>query len=183
MITELSDAIDCLYDTYHSQTGQLLEFGYSLEEAFWIHFASVSFMPWSNESQNLIPLSHILKFYAQIYRHEVAAEKNNRSKTFLKCLLLSRFNLAYALARQPRTNESTAKFALEIGSCTLPQINNTFKQALAGLFILSASPVSTRIDHRVSLGRLVCDIDRDNYIEKSQTGRFSSAPSCCPPSM
>ena len=84
MITELSDVIDCLYDTYHSHTGQLLEYGYNIEEAFWIHFASIPFMPWSGESLNLVPLSHILKFYNQIYRDEVVTGNNPQSKTFIK---------------------------------------------------------------------------------------------------
>lgn len=177
MVIELSDTIDCLYDTYISQTGQLVEYGYSLEEAFWIHFASVSFMPWSERSQNLVPLSHILKFYAQIYRDEIAAGKNGQSKTFIKCLLKSKFDLAYALAQQSKNGKPVLYSALDIGRCALPYVSNTFKQALAGIFIISSLPLSKRIDHRLSLGRLVRDINNELYMDKSCVTSFSTVPS------
>ncbi len=166
MICELSDAIDCLYDTYHSQTGQLLEYGYNIEEAFWIHFTSVSFMPWSEESHNLIPLSHIRKFYNQIYRDEVITGNNNQSRAFIKCLLQSKFYLAYALAKQTKNNESTYKLALDIGRCALPHVNMTIKQALAGLFITSAFPISKRIGHNQIPGRLIHNLSEKTYIEQ-----------------
>ena len=166
MITELSDAIDCLYDTYHSQTGQLLEYGFTIEEAFWIHFTSVSFMPWSEESQNIIPLSHILKFYNQIYRDEIITGNNSQSKTFMKCLLQSKFNLAYALAKRPSNDESIPKYILDIGRCALPHINNTIKHALAGFFVISAFPISSRVGHNMTLGKLIFDINKRTYIEQ-----------------
>ena len=53
MISYLSDAVDCLYDTYSNQTNRLVSYGYTKEEAFWIHFVSVSFMPWAEQSQKL----------------------------------------------------------------------------------------------------------------------------------
>ena len=166
MITELSDAIDCLYDTYHSHTGQLLEYGYNIEEAFWIHFTSVSFMPWSEKSQNLVPLSHILKFYNQIYRDEVITGNNPQSRTFIKCLLQSKFHLSFALAKQTKEHELSYKYALDIGRCALPHINSTIKQALAGLFIICAFPISKRIGHNQIPGRLVHDLDNRSYIEQ-----------------
>ena len=165
MITELSDAIDCLYDTYHNQTGLLLEFGYTLEEAFWVHFTSVSFMPWSEESQNLVPLSHILKFYNLIYRDEVIAGNNCQSREFIKCLLQSKFYLAYALAKQARNSDSIYKYTLDIGRCALPHVDIAIKQALAGLFIISALPISKRIGQSLTLGKLVHDINNTTIAE------------------
>ena len=166
MITELSDAIDCLYDTYHSHTGQLLEYGYNLEEAFWIHFTSVSFMPWSEQSHNLVPMSHILKFYNQIYRNEVKTGNNSQSRAFIKCLLQSKFYLAYTLAKHTRNNGLTYIYALDIGRCALPRINSTIKQALAGLFIICAFPISQRTGHRQIPGRLIHDMNNKSCMEQ-----------------
>lgn len=166
MITELSDAIDCLYDTYHFQTGLLLEFGYTIEEAFWIHFTSVPFMPWSQESHNFVPVSHILKFYNQIYRDELQTGNNIQSKAFIKCLLQSKFYLANALAKRTRNSESSFKYTLDIGRCALPHTNTTIKQALAGLFILSANPISKRIGNSQIPGRLIYDQRNNTYIEQ-----------------
>ena len=174
MISDLSDTIDCLYDTYLYQKNHLHEYGYSFDESFWIHFATVSFIPWSEQSPNLVPVSHIINFYTQLYRDEIVTGTNGQSKTFIKCLLKSKFALAYALAKQSKKGEPIQHFALDVGRCTLPHVNNTFKQALAGFFIISSLPKSNRIDHRLSLGRLAWDINDNLYMEKQKTTNYSA---------
>jgi hypothetical protein len=168
MVSYLSDAVDCLYDTYSNQTSRLVSYGYTKEEAFWIHFTSVSFMPWSEQARNLIPLSHILKFYAQVYCDEINPGKTTISKLFLRCILKSKFDMACTLARQFRKGEPILKFAYDTGRCALPDINDSLKHVLAGLFIINAAPVYQRTGHCRPLGRLVRDID-NNHIWENQT--------------
>jgi hypothetical protein len=152
--------------------------GFNKEEAFWINFTSLSFMPWSQQAQNMIPLSHVLKFYAQVYREEIISGKTGISKLFLRCILKSKFDLAYALARQYREGEPILKYAYDAGRCALPDINDSLKHTLAGLFIINAMPVSQRAVHCLPLGRLVQDIDNDLYIEKPETGNYAMVTSC-----
>jgi hypothetical protein len=135
-------------------------------------------MPWSEQAQNMIPLSHILKFYAQVYRDEIKSGKNGLSKAYLRCLLKSKFDLAYALARQFREGEPILKFAYDTGRCALPDVNDSLKHTLAGLFIISAMPVPQRTGHCLPLGRLVRDIDNNHYIEKPDTGNYAMVTSC-----
>ncbi len=160
MVSHLSDAVDCLYDTYRHHTDQLVNFGFTLPEAFWIHFTSLSFMPWSSHTQKPIPLSHIIKFYTHVYRDEINAD-SSKPKSFTRCMLKSKFDLAYALAKKSRKDTSIYESALDIGRCALPHIDDTYKHAVAGLFIINAIPVSQRFERILPLGRLVCDID--NY--------------------
>ncbi len=178
MVSYLSDAVDCLYNTYRNQTSQLMSYGYTKEEAFWIHFTSLSFMPWSEQAQNTIPLSHILKFYAQVYRDELMPGKNGLSKAYLRCLLKGKFDLAYALARQFREGEPMLKFAYDTGRCALPVVNDSLKHVLAGLFIMNAMPVHKRTGHCLPLGRLVQDIDNNHYMGKPDTGNYAMVTSC-----
>ena len=178
MISYLSDTVDCLYDTYSNQTNRLMSCGFTKEEAFWIHFTSVSFMPWSEGAQNMVPLSHVLKFYAQVYRDEIISGKTGISRLFLRCILKSKFDLAYALARQFREGEPILKFAYDAGRCALPDINDSLKHVLAGLFIINTMPVSQRTGYCLPLGRLVHDINNNHYMEKPDTGNYAMVTSC-----
>ena len=178
MISYLSDTVDCLYDTYSNQTNRLVSCGFTKEEAFWIHFTSLSFMPWSEEAKNMIPLSHILKFYAQVYREEILSGKTGISKLFLRCILKSKFDLAYALAQQFRKDEPILKFAYDAGRCALPDVKDSLKHVLAGLFIINAMPVSQRTGHCLPLGRLVQDIDNNHYMGKPAGMNYETVPSC-----
>lgn len=174
MVSHLSDMIDCLYDTYIYQTNHLSKYGYTKEEAFWIHLASLSFMPWSEKAQNIVPLSHLIRFYDQIYRDEITQGENIKPKVFTRCLLKNKFDLTYALAKQSYADESISELALDIGRCVLPHVNDTFKHALAGLFIINAMPVSQRIKQRLPLGRLVLDIDKNYAVEKPQRNSLAA---------
>ena len=178
MISYLSDAVDCLYDTYSNQTNRLVSYGYTKEEAFWIHFVSVSFMPWAERSRNSIHLSHILKFYAQIYRDEIITSGNSISKTFLRCLLKSKFYLAYALAQHYRKSEPILKVAFDIGRCALPHVNDSLKHTLAGLFVINTTFASQGLVQHLPLGRLVWDIDNDAFMGKPAGMNYETVPSC-----
>ena len=175
MVNELSDTIDCLYDTYLSQTKQLFGYGFSREDSFWIHFTSVSFMPWSETSHNHVSLVHILRFYAQIYRDEIISGNQRTSKTFIRCLLTSRFYLAYSLALKLKRNKPISEYVLDIGKCTLPHINDTAKHAIAGMFVISALPLSQRFNPCVSLGKLILDIkDYDTNLHLNNIKQVSA---------
>jgi hypothetical protein len=155
-----------------------VSYGYTKEEAFWIHFTSVSFMPWSKQAQNIVPLSHILKFYAQVYRDEIMSGKNGLSKAYLRCLLKSKFDLAYALARQFRKDEPILKFAYDIGRCALPLVNDSLKHVLAGLFVINTVSASLRFVQYLPIGRLVWDIDNDAFMGKPVGMNYETVPSC-----
>jgi hypothetical protein len=135
-------------------------------------------MPWSEQAQNMIPLSHILKFYAQVYRDELLSGKTGLSKAYLRCLLKSKFDLAYTVARQFRKGEPILKFAYDAGRCALPDIKDSLKHTLAGLFIINATPVSQRAGHCLHLGRLVQDTDNNFYMEKPATSNYEMVISC-----
>lgn len=179
MVSYLSEAIDYLYGTYSNQLNQLVSCGYTKEEAFWIHLVSVPFMLWSEQARNLVPLSHVLKFYTQVYRDEIVSGKNSKPKTTVRCLLKSRLDLAYALAKQSRGNESILKFAFNIGRCALPHVNDTLKNTLAGLFIINTIPISRRFERHLPLGRLIWDINENTYLEKPDQDNYATAKSCC----
>lgn len=174
MISHLSDVIDCLYDTYIHQTNRVKKYGYTREEAFWIHFASVSFMPWSEKDQNIVPLSHLMKFYHLIYNDEVMEGKDIKPKTFIRCLLWSKFNLTYALANRSAASELSLEFARDVGGCVFPHIDDIFKLALSGLVIINAKPIYQRIEQKSSLGRLVLDMDKEYYMKEAERSKYAA---------
>ena len=104
--------------------------------------------------------------------------KNGLSKAYLRCLLKSKFDLAYAMARQFRKDGPILKFAYDTGRCALPVVNDSLKHVLVGLFIMNAMPVHKRTGHCLPLGRLVRDIDNNHYIEKPDTGSYAVVTSC-----
>ncbi|MFA5238769.1 MAG: hypothetical protein WC476_03545 [Phycisphaerae bacterium] len=175
MTSYLLDVIDCLYDTYVYQRNRLKEYGYSREEAFWLHFASAAFMSWSEKGRNVIPLSGLIKFYNQIYNDEILQGKNRQAKAFTRYLLLSKFNSAYTLARQPFTDEPNLKFALDVGTSIFPHIEDALRLTLSGLVVINARPTCQRVEQDFSFGRLIFDMDNDHPVEKAERNEYAAA--------
>jgi hypothetical protein len=162
-----------LYDTYIYQTNHLQKYGYAKEEAFWIHFASVPFMPWSGKTRNVVPLSHLIKFYNQVYNYEIMQGKSGKSKAFIRNLLQEKFDLTYALAKQSFASELNLEFALDIATCIFPHINNISKLTLSGLVIMNAKPIYQRVERHFSFGRLVRDMDTKHHTEKVEESGYA----------
>ena len=174
MVNHLSNVIDCLYDMYIYQANHLKQYGYTKEEAFWVHFASISFIPWSRKDRNIVPLSHLIRFYDQIYNNGIAIFEDSKPKSFTKLILQSKFNLTYALARQSLAGESNLECALDVGRCIFPRINDTSKLVLSGLIAMNVKPIYQRVDRQFSFGRLLRDIDEKHPVAKTE-GKYATA--------
>jgi hypothetical protein len=174
MTSYLPDVIDCLYDTYIEQRSRLKKYRYSEEEAFWIHFASVPFLPWFENDRNVVPVSHLIKFYGQIYNDEIMQGKNSSTDIFAMHLLQNKFNSAYALARQSFSRELNLKFALDIGTCVFPHIDDVYRLTLSGLVVMNTRPIYQRVKRRLSLGRLVLDINGEHYREETKRSEYAA---------
>jgi len=64
----------------------LRQLGYSDREAFWLDFACLPFLPWDGANGREMPLSRILRLYAEIYRSTIESLDPAQEQAFVGLL-------------------------------------------------------------------------------------------------
>jgi hypothetical protein len=130
-----SEIMSLLYLFYKDHSEKLRDVGYSPAGAFWINFACLPFLPWSERSEKTIRLSQALRLYLGIYRYYIdSSMKEQREPDFIE-LLKDRY---YAVKDMvSRADASQSDIELELGRFILPRSDNAEMQIHAGLVVLN----------------------------------------------
>jgi len=64
----------------------LCKLGYSPREAFWLDFACLPFLPWDGATDSEMPLSYILRLYADLYRSTLDSPDSWNEPAFVELL-------------------------------------------------------------------------------------------------
>jgi hypothetical protein len=64
----------------------LCALGYSPKEAFWLDFACLPFLPWDGANGSEMPLSRILRLYAELYRSTIDSLDPGNEAAFVELL-------------------------------------------------------------------------------------------------
>jgi hypothetical protein len=64
----------------------LRRLGYSAPEAFWLDFACLPFLPWDGTAAGEMPLTLVLRLYADIYRHAFGSLGRWDERAFIELL-------------------------------------------------------------------------------------------------
>jgi len=132
---EFSGTMESLYLFCKDHSENLQDAGYSHEEAFWISFACLPFLPWSNWSENKILLSRILRLYLGMYQHFVAPDMSAKNEADFLDLLRDR----YYKVKEILSAVDPAKLDdSELSSFVLPNANESEKQTHSGLVVLNS---------------------------------------------
>jgi len=131
---DVSDIVRSLRLFYEGHSEDLRDAGYSPEEAFWISFACLPFLPWNKRSEHKILLSQALRLYLSIYLHDIDRSMNALTEPDFLELLRDRY---YKVKDMVSTSDpSGMDLGSELGSFILRGSNTTQKQLQAGLIVL-----------------------------------------------
>ncbi len=109
----------------------LCRLGYSPKEAFWLDFACLPFLPWDGANGSELPLSWILRLYADLYRSTIDSLGPGDEPAFLDLLRQRYHHMKQVVAASP------APSAKDTGSRTPEGMNpGPAKWALGGLIVL-----------------------------------------------
>ncbi len=64
----------------------LCRLGYSAQEAFWLDFACLPFLPWDGTAAGEMPLTWVLRLYADIYGHTLGSLGHWDERAFVELL-------------------------------------------------------------------------------------------------
>ncbi len=108
----------------------LCRLGYSPKEAFWLDFACLPFVPWDGANGSEMPLSRILRLYAELYRSTTDSLDSGEEPAFIE-LLRQRYHhmrLVVAAAFAPPSGDTKSRTpeGMDTGSA---------KWALGGLIV------------------------------------------------
>lgn len=144
-----------LYEFYTEHTTALQNIGHSPNEAFWLHFACLPFLPWDDEAENEVRLSQILSLYLSIYRDNIDSHIKPEDETAFIKLLEERYTMVLELM----SAENPSQSLLELAGFVLPGQNNATKCAHAGFIVLNTKREWERQQRQHPLPyRLVRDI-------------------------
>jgi hypothetical protein len=112
----------------------LCRLGYSAQEAFWLDFACLPFLPWDGTAAGEMPLTSVLRLYADIYRHTLGSQGPWDERAFVELLRqrYHRMQQVVAAANQTPPNAGTA--GAPPGTDGVPE-----KSALGGLIVLQTA--------------------------------------------
>jgi hypothetical protein len=126
------DVLASLYLLYKAHAEELKKGGYSQEEAFWLNFACLPFLPWDGESKDEIRLSQVVRLYLGIYQFNTdSAIKAEGVPAFVE-LLIDR----YRMAKDIVSIEDEEQLRMELGRFALPHQGDTAKLSEAGSIVL-----------------------------------------------
>jgi len=133
---ELPEEMGSLYLFYKDHSENLRDAGYSPVEAFWISFACLPFLPWSNWSENKVLLSRILRLYLGIYQHSIDPHMKPQSEPRFLDLLRDRYHKIKEIvsAADPAKPDADS----QLSTFVLPNATESEKQIRAGLVVLNS---------------------------------------------
>jgi hypothetical protein len=126
------DVLASLYLLYKFHTDELTKVGYSKEEAFWLNYACLPFLPWTEQSENEILLTQVVRLYLGIYQFNTgSAIKPENVPAFIE-LLIDR----YRMAKDVVLIEDQEQLRMELGRFALAHHGEPPKLIEAGSIIL-----------------------------------------------
>ena len=109
----------------------LRELGYSPREAFWLDFACVPFLPWDGAKGREMPLSRILRLYADLYRSTTDSLGPGEEAAFVETLRQRYHRMRQVVNAAPEPPSGGAAGPMPAGTDTGPA-----KCALGGLIVM-----------------------------------------------
>jgi hypothetical protein len=109
----------------------LRRLGYSAQEAFWLDFACLPFLPWDGTAVSEMPLTWVLRLYADIYRHTLGSLGRWDERAFVELL-----RQRYHHMRQVVAVSNEAPSNAEAGGAPGATDAGSEKSALGGLIVL-----------------------------------------------
>ncbi len=109
----------------------LCRLGYSSKEAFWLDFACLPFLPWNGSNGSEMPLSRILRLYAELYRSTTNSLYPGEESAFLALLRQRYHHMRQVVAASPAAASGDATNCMPVGMETQPA-----KWGLGGLIVL-----------------------------------------------
>ncbi len=121
-----------LYLLYKSHNVQLQAVGYTKTEAFWLNFACLPFLPWTEQSEDRLKLTQVLRLYLGIYQYNTGGDlKPEAIPAFLE-LLADRYRMAKDIAAV----EDASQRERELGRFTLPGEHDSARSTRAASIVL-----------------------------------------------
>lgn len=109
----------------------LCELGYSPREAFWLDFACLPFLPWDGVNGREMPLSRLLRLYADLYHSTVDSLDPAGEPAFVELLRQRYHRMRQVVAASPEPSSGGTTDRTSEGMDTGPA-----KWALGGLIVL-----------------------------------------------
>jgi hypothetical protein len=109
----------------------LCRLGYSVREAFWLDFACLPFLPWDGTAAGAMPLTWVLRLYADIYRHDLDSPGPWDERSFVELLRQRYYRMKQAVA----ASNGAASNAGAGGAAQGPDAGSE-KATLGGLIVL-----------------------------------------------
>jgi hypothetical protein len=109
----------------------LCELGYSPREAFWLDFACLPFLPWDGANGSEMPLSRILRLYADLYRSTIDSLDPEDESAFVELLRQRYHRMRQVVAAAPEPSCRGTTGPTLAGTDAGPT-----KWALGGLIVL-----------------------------------------------
>ena len=97
-----SDLRESIIRLHRSHVTALQQAGYNAQEAFWLNFACIPFLPWDRKSDQLVHLGQMFDIYLDLYRTSIDAVTSEQETNFRE-LLCTR----YYVVRQHLSELST----------------------------------------------------------------------------
>jgi hypothetical protein len=109
----------------------LCRLGYSPKEAFWLDFACLPFLPWDGTNGSEMPLSWVLRLYADLYRSTIDSLGADEEPAFVELLRQRYHHMRQVVTAAAPTLSDDAKDRTPERMDTEPA-----KWALGGLIVL-----------------------------------------------
>jgi hypothetical protein len=112
----------------------LCRLGYSAQEAFWLDFACLPFLPWDGTVDSEMPLSCILRLYADVYRSTVGSSGPWNEAAFVELLRRRYYGMRQLVAATQEVSSGVPD-----GHTPAPAEAGPAKWALGGLIVLQTA--------------------------------------------
>ena len=109
----------------------LCRLGYSPREAFWLDFACLPFLPWDGANGSEMPLSRVLRLYADLYHSTIDSRSPGDEPAFLELLRQRYHHMREVVAAASASSSSDTRSRTSEATDTGPA-----KWALGGLIVL-----------------------------------------------
>jgi hypothetical protein len=112
----------------------LCRLGYSAQEAFWLDFACLPFLPWDGTAAGEMPLTSVLQLYADIYRHALGSAGPWDQQAFVELLRRRYHRMRQVVVAANKTPPNAGPNGAPQGTPGAPE-----KSALGGLIVLQTA--------------------------------------------
>jgi hypothetical protein len=127
----LHEVLKALRWMHQEHVKALCELGYSAREAFWLDFACLPFLPWDGANGSEMPLSRILRLYAELYRSTIDSLDPAQESAFVELLRQRYHRMRHVVAAAAEPSSAGTN------GCPSERMDpGPAKSALGGLIVL-----------------------------------------------